>query len=98
MSSDVYDLSCCEMKITVAPLGKYAATDDRGRRQGCGLSFTPCGLAGLIRNGTAGLDRPATVTTTLPLVAPTGTGTVMLVADQDVGDAAMPLNVTVLVP
>ena len=39
-----------------------------------------------------------TVTTTLPLVAPMGTGTVMLVALQFVGTAAIPLKVTVLVP
>ena len=39
-----------------------------------------------------------TVTTTLPLVAPLGTGTTMLVADQLVGVAVVPLNLTVLVP
>ncbi len=47
---------------------------------------------------TALLARPPTVTTTFPLVAPAGTGTVMLVALQLVGVAAVPLNVTVLVP
>src|SRR6266446_4942657 len=44
------------------------------------------------------LARPPTVTTTLPVVAPLGTGTPMLVALQLAGDAAIPLNVTVLVP
>jgi hypothetical protein len=44
------------------------------------------------------LARPPTVTTTLPVVAPVGTGTAMLVVDQVVGVAAVPLNVTVLVP
>jgi len=44
------------------------------------------------------LGRPATVTTTFPVVAPLGTGTTMLVALQLVGVAAIPLNVTVLVP
>jgi len=44
------------------------------------------------------LARPPTVTTTLPVVAPAGTGTTMLVADQLVGVAAVPLNVTVLEP
>jgi hypothetical protein len=39
-----------------------------------------------------------TVTTTLPVVAPAGTGTVMLVALQAVGVPVVPLNVTVLVP
>jgi hypothetical protein len=44
------------------------------------------------------LARPPTVTTTLPVVAPAGTGTTMLVADQLVGVAVVPLNVIVLVP
>ena len=41
---------------------------------------------------------PPTVTTTLPVVAPLGTGTAMLVALQLVGVPAVPLNLTVLVP
>ncbi len=41
---------------------------------------------------------PLVVTTTSPVVAPTGTMTVMLVALQLVIDAAVPLNVTVLNP
>src|SRR5262249_61163165 len=44
------------------------------------------------------LARRPTVTTALPVVAPAGTGTAMLVEDQLVGVAAVPLNVTVLVP
>ena len=44
------------------------------------------------------LATPPTVTTTLPVVAPVGTGTVMLVALQLVGVPAIPLNFTVLVP
>jgi hypothetical protein len=44
------------------------------------------------------LFRPVTVTTTFPVVAPAGTGTTMLVADQFVGVAVVPLNFTVLVP
>lgn len=44
------------------------------------------------------LGSPPTVTTTLPVVAPVGTGTMMLVAVQLVGDAEVPLNVTVLDP
>jgi len=39
-----------------------------------------------------------TVTTTGPLVAPEGTGTTMLLLLQLVGEAVVPLNVTVLVP
>ena len=44
------------------------------------------------------LATPPTVTTTVPVVAPFGTGTTMLAALQLVGVAAVPLNVTVLVP
>ena len=44
------------------------------------------------------LAAPPTVTTTLPVVAPAGTGTTMLVTVQLVGVAAIPLNFTVLVP
>jgi hypothetical protein len=44
------------------------------------------------------LATPATVTTTLPVVAPLGTGATMLVAVQLEGVAAVPLNVTVLLP
>ena len=38
------------------------------------------------------------MTTTGPVVAPAGTGTTMLIADQVVGVAAVPLKVTVLEP
>ena len=41
---------------------------------------------------------PPTVTTTLPVVAPAGTGTAMLVALHAVGVPAVPLKVTVLAP
>ena len=41
------------------------------------------------------LATPPAVTTTLPVVAPLGTGAAMLVAVQLVGLAAVPLNVTV---
>ena len=41
---------------------------------------------------------PETVTTTLPVAAPDGTGTTMLVALQKVGVEAVPSKVTVLVP
>jgi hypothetical protein len=44
------------------------------------------------------LARLFTVTTTLPVAAPAGTGATMLVADQLVGVAVVPLNFTVLVP
>jgi hypothetical protein len=38
------------------------------------------------------------LTITFPVVAPVGTGTVILVADQLVGVATVPLNRTVLLP
>jgi hypothetical protein len=44
------------------------------------------------------LDKPETVTTTLPVVAPVGTVAVMLDAPQLVVVAVVPLNLTVLVP
>jgi hypothetical protein len=44
------------------------------------------------------LATPPTVTSTLPLVAPLGTGTVIEVALQLLGVATVPLKVTVLVP
>jgi len=44
------------------------------------------------------LATPPTVTTTFPVVAPTGTGATMLVPLQLVGVAVVPLNFTVLVP
>jgi hypothetical protein len=49
-------------------------------------------------NVNALLARPPTVTTRLPVVAPVGTGTAIVVADQLDGVAAVPLNVTVLLP
>ena len=49
-------------------------------------------------NVTPLLAVPATVTTTLPMVAPEGAGTKMLVLPHDIGVAPVPLNVTVLVP
>jgi hypothetical protein len=44
------------------------------------------------------LATPDTVTTMFPVVAPDGTGTSMLSALQLVGVAAVPLNLTVLIP
>src|SRR2546427_11422594 len=44
------------------------------------------------------LATPPTDTTTLPVVAPVGTGATMLVLLQLVGAAAVPLKVSVLVP
>src|SRR5207244_3202697 len=54
--------------------------------------------AGKTVNATPLLATPLTVMTTFPVVAPAGTGTTRLVADQLVGVAVVPLNFTVLVP
>src|SRR5206468_163269 len=42
------------------------------------------------------LSTPLACTTTFPVVAPVGTGTVIVVAFQLVGDPVVPLNLTVL--
>jgi len=55
-------------------------------------------MAGETVKLTPGLEMPATVTTTLPVVAPLGTGTAILVALQLVGLPVVPLNLTVLLP
>jgi hypothetical protein len=52
---------------------------------------------GVTVKGTPLLATPPTVTTTLPVVAPVGTGSTMLVALHVVGIPAVPLNVIVLV-
>ena len=54
--------------------------------------------AGTTVNVTPLLAKPATLTTTGPVVAPFGTVVAMLVAPQLVGRARIPLNVTMLVP
>src|SRR5215470_17617250 len=55
-------------------------------------------IAGVTVKDTPLLALPPTVTTTLPVVAPVGTGVTMLVLLQLVGVAVVPLNFTVLVP
>src|SRR6185312_13398694 len=49
-------------------------------------------------NGNALLSTPPTETTMLPVIAPAGTGTTMLVGFQTLGVADIPLNVITLVP
>jgi hypothetical protein len=63
-----------------------------------GFKLVMLGGGGVTVKATTLLATPLTVTTTFPVVAPVGTGTVMLVALQLVGVEAIPLNVTVLVP
>jgi len=64
-----------------------------------GLKLVMLGAEAVVTvNDTPLLTTPPTVTTTLPVVAPVGTGATMLVALQLVGVAVVPLNVTVLEP
>ena len=55
-------------------------------------------IPGVTVNDFPALATPPTVTTTLPVVAPVGTGATIEVALQLVGVAVVPLNLTVLVP
>jgi uncharacterized protein YjeT (DUF2065 family) len=63
-----------------------------------GLRLEMVGAGAVTVKLTPLLATPPTVTTTLPVVAPEGTGTATLVALQLVGAAAIPLKVTALVP
>lgn len=56
------------------------------------------GVGGTTVKFTLLLAIPPALTTTFPVVAPVGTGTVMLVSLQLLGVAVVPLNVTVLAP
>ena len=56
------------------------------------------GDAPVTANAAPSLTWPPTITTTLPLVAPTGTGTTIFVLLQLLGVAATPLNQTRLAP
>src|SRR5262249_46282499 len=62
-----------------------------------GVSVVMLGAATTV-NAFPALDAPETVTTTLPVVAPVGTMATMLVALHVLTVAAVPLNLTVLVP
>lgn len=55
-------------------------------------------ILGAMVNATPLLASPPTVTTTSPVVAPVGTGAVMLELLQVLGVEVVPLNVTVLDP
>ena len=81
----------------VAPKFVPAIVTDVATGPVAGVSDVKIGGTATV-NGSALLAAPLTVTTTLPVKAPTGTGTTMLVADQLVGVALIPLNLTVLVP
>jgi hypothetical protein len=63
-----------------------------------GLKEEMLGPGAVTVKATPLLAKPPTVITTLPVVAPFGTGATMLLALQLVGAAAIPLKVTELVP
>src|SRR6266404_1152629 len=66
---------------------------------GPALGLTPLMFGGGVTvKGRPLLGDPPTLTTTFPVVAPTGTGASMLVSVQLVGVAATPPKVTVLAP
>src|SRR5574338_1050937 len=72
--------------VTASPMCALVGVNDRKAGAGITVNVTPL------------LSAPPTITTTGPVVAPAGTGTAMLVSDQLVGAAVVPLNFTVLVP
>jgi hypothetical protein len=82
----------------VAPKFEPVTTTGTPMAPEVGLREVILGARTATTNGAPLLANPPTVTTTLPEVALAGTGTAILVALQLVGDAAIPLNVTVLVP
>src|SRR5258708_6290371 len=63
-----------------------------------GATAIDTNVGGETVNATPLLATPETVTTMLPVVAPVGTGTTILVALQLAGVPVVPLNCTVLVP
>jgi hypothetical protein len=82
----------------VAPKFAPLIVTDTPTNPEVGLKLVTLGAATVTVKLTPLLATPPTVTTTLPVVAPAGTGTAMLVALQLVGVAPIPLKVTLLVP
>ena len=95
----VVPLKVTVLVLCVDPKFVPVITTDVPTAAGFAVMFEIVGPAGrLTVNMYPLLACPETVTITLPVVAPAGTGTVMLVALQLVGVAEIPLKVTVLVP
>src|SRR3989441_384112 len=82
----------------VAPKFAPAIVTDAPTNPEAGFKLVMLGAGTVTVKLTPLLATPPTVTTTFPVVAPAGTGTTMLVALQLVGVAAVPLNLTLLVP
>ena len=75
--------------VTLVPTGPDA---------GATLVIVGAAVVVVTVNTTPLLATPPTVTVTLPVVAPVGTGATIRVADQLVGVAVVPANFTTLVP
>src|SRR5207245_2665872 len=82
----------------VAPKFAPAIVTEAPTNPDVGFRLVMLGPAAVTVKLTPLLATPPTVTTTLPVVAPAGTGATMLVALQLVAAATVPLNFTVLVP
>jgi hypothetical protein len=82
----------------VAPKFAPLIVTDTPTNPDVGLKLDMLGAGTATVKVTPLLATPPTVTTTFPVVAPAGTGATMLVALQLVAVAAIPLNVTALVP
>jgi hypothetical protein len=91
-------LNCTVLVPCVAPKFAPVIVTDAPTSPEVGLKLVMLGAATVTVKLTPLLATPPTVTTTLPVVAPVGTGATMLVALQLVGVAVVPLNLTVLVP
>ena len=83
---------CVAPKLLPAMVTLVPTAPDAGER------LVTLGGGSVTVNGHGLLATPPTVTTTFPVVAPLGTGTVMLVELQLVGVVLVPFNLTVLVP
>jgi hypothetical protein len=99
----VIGAACVPLKVTVLEpcvVPKFAPliVTTYPTREEVGFKNVMIGGGGVTVKATGLVAIPLTVTMTFPVVAPVGTGAVMLVELQIVGVAATPLNVTVLVP
>jgi len=90
-------LNVTVLLLWLAPKFAPVIVTDVPTRPEVGLMLVIFGTVATVKSAPL-LARPPTVTTTLPVLAPAGTGTRMLVVLQLVGVAVVPLNVTVLAP
>ncbi len=87
-------LPCVAPKLLPAIVTAVPAGPEVGDR----LLMTGAAVEPVTVNATPLLAWPPTVTTTFPVVAPAGTGALILVGVQLTGIAATPLKVTLLLP